>query len=141
MSKETNFETFKPIKEERPESFSSQEMPEEEKPVEVDKGKELKDVEEESFENLTMQERFKAQHDFLVEHYKRAYETLPNASRDRKEVIEAIKEQIETKGYFVPTEKDRKRYQDPALADNALEIIVKRWKEDTIRDILKEIGI
>ena len=139
MGEGVSFETMRPPEEEQPKT----EVPEEE--VEEPKGtfeeKDLEDVEEDvERETLTMNERFAKERDDLIRHYVKAYERFPDASRDPEEIKKAVREYIETKGYFTPTDQERREYQrNLDLAEGALEKTTKGWRESTVKDVLRAI--
>lgn len=135
-------ETMRPPEEEEPTTETipeeAEEVEEEKKPEKPLEERELEDVEK---EKLTMEERFARQRENLLRHYIEAYAQLgEKASRDPKEVEAAVRERIEDKELFTPTEQERKNYErNPDLAEGALEEIIRRWKNDTVRDILRAI--
>ena len=145
MGEGVSFETMRPPEEEQPKT----EVPEEEVGEEVGEEKPevtfeergLEDVEGDVEEKtLTMNERFAKERDDLIRHYTEAYEKFPNASRDPKEIRAAVREYIETKGYFTPTDQERRQYQKNLdLAEGALEKTTKGWRESTVKDVLRAI--
>ncbi len=96
---------------------------------------------DESDKALEMGERFGLQLEGVTQHYVRAYNETPNASRDPKEVKRAIREFLDDKGLFVPTTKDKSEYNNPNFADDALEKTLRSWRGKAVEETLSMLQL
>jgi len=92
-------------------------------------------------QKLDMDQRFSIQRGGVLRHYLRAYQSLPDASRDSEEVEKGIREFIENKGLFSPTEEEREKYNNPSFTEGALETVIRDWKRSTIRETMSSLRL